>query len=385
MLGRYSICLDKCSYFYIISVPMNENTIRKITLICAIIASLFLNIDFRLFFLFRMDDVGKILQERSWKQDLEFLKNNQDFSYKVNYELPAIIIFHNLHITTPQSTIWIDLKASEELRDLSDDGYKLILKEVDGIGFYRYYLGISGLIEGENSMELQFEDKYGYICTKSIKIDYNSAQILGVSSDRDEIVIPDGDSFDTLVDEKYGLSYDYIPSDLVPLSGYDISSLNGDQQLRQEAAQHLEDLMKDALHEGVYLYILSAYRSYNHQLDLYNFKYRRDGAEYVKKSAALPGHSEHQLGTAVDFTSDEIINGRIKDFSYTSASRWLALHAYKYGFVLSFPADYSETTGIMYEPWHYRYVGVKTAKEIRKSDKIPIEYLRDIQNEKDSN
>ncbi len=366
-------------------MPMKGNAVQKITLICAIIASLFLNIDFRLFFLFRMDEVERILQERIWKQDLEFLKNNEDFSYKINYDLPAIIILHSQETTIPQSTVWVDLEASEELKDLSDDSYELILKEVNSISLYRYYLGIHGLTEGENDVELQFEDKYGYICTKSIKIDYNSAQILGVSSDRDEIVIPDGDRLDTLIDDRYGLSYDYIPSDLVPLSDYTISFLNGDQQLRQEAAEHLEDLMKDALSEGIYLYVLSAYRSFDHQLDLYNFKYRRDGEEYAKKSAAIPGHSEHQLGTAVDFTSSEIINGKCRDFSYTSASRWLALNAYKYGFVLSFPADYSETTGIMYEPWHYRYFGVETAKEIRKSGKIPIEYLREIQNEENSN
>jgi len=364
---------------------MNDLLVQKIVLICAIIASLFVNIDFRLFFLFRMDEAVQIVREQSWKQDLEFLKNNGNVSYEIHYDLPVIVIFHNLHITTPQSTIWVDLEASGELKDLPDDSYELILKEVNGIGLYRYHLGIYNLTDGENSTKLQFEDKYGYICTKDIKIDYDSASILGVSSSRDEVIIQDGDSLDILIDEKYGLPYNYIPTDLVSLSEYDISLLNGDQQLRQEAARHLENLMEDALEEGIYLYVLSAYRSFDHQLDLYNFKYRRDGEEYVKKSAALPGHSEHQLGTPIDFTSSEMINGIVSDFSRTSASRWLALHAYEYGFVLSFPADYLETTGIMYEPWHYRYVGVETAKEMRKSGKIPCEYLREIQNEKNSN
>jgi zinc D-Ala-D-Ala carboxypeptidase len=91
------------------------------------------------------------------------------------------------------------------------------------------------------------------------------------------------------------------------------------------------------------------------------------GADADGMSAA-PGHSQHQLGTAVDFTNAAAGYQIWMPFAQTSAYRWLEHHAWEYGFVLAYPRGKEEQTGYQWEPWHYRYVGVEDAKRLEKSD-----------------
>lgn len=94
------------------------------------------------------------------------------------------------------------------------------------------------------------------------------------------------------------------------------------------------------------------------------------------KVSARAGHSQHQLGTAVDFSSSEIADGLGGTFSSTKASKWLANNAWKYGFAISYPQGYESTTGYSYESWHYRYIGKTYAQEMVNSGMILEVYLR---------
>ena len=167
------------------------------------------------------------------------------------------------------------------------------------------------------------------------------------------------------------LSKNYVPP-LGQINGY---------YLRTGAIKPARELMNAAKRDGVNLYIVSGYRSYQLQTQLFNNrvkKYQNQGMSYknaYKKASminAVPGTSEHQLGLAIDFNSLD------QSFGETKEGKWLYKNAWKYGFVFRYPKESVGVTGIMYEPWHYRYVGVNNAKFMHDNNmtlEAYIEYL----------
>lgn len=169
-----------------------------------------------------------------------------------------------------------------------------------------------------------------------------------------------------LVDREHGLPADYAPDDLVSLRALGVPILGGDALLRREAAGHLESLVASAAAVGEELTVTSAYRSYEDQ----RASYARLVSIYGRgadKTSAPPGHSQHQLGTAVDFTNAAVGYEVRRNFGRTTASRWLQDHAHEHGFVLAYPPRRNTQTGYHWEPWHYRYVGAENARRVRES------------------
>ena len=109
---------------------------------------------------------------------------------------------------------------------------------------------------------------------------------------------------------------------------------------------------------GLSIRVVSGFRSYNTQNNLYNNYVNRDGRAAADTYSARPGHSEHQTGLAAD------INLVDDSFEYTSEGQWLNNNAYKYGFILRYPKGKTSETGYIYESWHYRYVGVDLATKL---------------------
>ncbi len=179
-----------------------------------------------------------------------------------------------------------------------------------------------------------------------------------------------------LVDRSHSLPPDYVPEDLVPLRDYGIPTL-GSEVLRREAAEHLGRLVEGAAADGEKLVVASAYRSYEEQRHSHERLMGVFGAGAAKLSAT-PGHSQHQLGSAVDFTNAAAGYKLSENFARTSAYRWLEHHAWEYGFVLAYPRGEQERTGYRWEPWHYRYVGVRDAKRIEDSGQSLQEFLEHV-------
>jgi D-alanyl-D-alanine carboxypeptidase len=150
---------------------------------------------------------------------------------------------------------------------------------------------------------------------------------------------------------------DYEPGDLVVPSV--IANPQG-RQLRAEAAAQVDVLAADASAAGIYLTVLSGYRSYATQELTYNNFVARDGEERANQYSAKPGHSEHQTGFAIDF-DDGAGCALYTCFADTAAGQWLAANAWQYGFILRYPLGSEGITGYEFEPWHYRYVGVEVA------------------------
>ena len=183
------------------------------------------------------------------------------------------------------------------------------------------------------------------------------------------------DDMRALVDRSHSLPSEYVPEDLVPLHDYGVPTLGGDvPRLRREAAEHLGRLVESAAADREKLVVASAFRSYEEQQRSHQRLIGILGADAGRLSAT-PGHSQHQLGTAVDFTNAAAGYKLGMPFAKTSAYWWLEHHAWEYGFVLAYPRGEKEQTGYRWEPWHYRYVGVRDAKRIEDSGQSLQEFL----------
>lgn len=171
-----------------------------------------------------------------------------------------------------------------------------------------------------------------------------------------------------VVDHDNELPPEYEPEDLAFLHPLDIPTLGGgSMKLREQAAEASSRLIEDARKDGIELLVSSAYRSYDAQV----VSYGRLNAIYGEKAkhfSAPPGHSEHQLGTAMDVSNSATDYRLIQRFGQTKAFEWLDRNAASYGFVLSYPREAEEHTGYSWEPWHYRYIGERNAVRYKQSD-----------------
>lgn len=164
--------------------------------------------------------------------------------------------------------------------------------------------------------------------------------------------------------------------------------LNDRQSIDQRAYQALQEMLDNAKKEGMNIIVCSSYRTYDKQKQLFVNKV----SEYLKKGysyneaqdaasmwVAKPNTSEHQLGLAVDLVSRD--NQRLdKSQEKTEEQRWLMENCQRYGFILRYPSDKSNLTGVNYEPWHYRYVGKEHAKKITRQGICLEEYLDNLKN-----
>jgi zinc D-Ala-D-Ala carboxypeptidase len=179
-------------------------------------------------------------------------------------------------------------------------------------------------------------------------------------------VLAEPSEYIVLVDKNHPLAADYAPPDLVPLDRYGISVSRNDLEMRRAIMPDVQDMVSAARADNVTLLFSSAYRSYDYQRYVYNREIKLYGQKVADSESAIPGNSQHQLGTAADF-------GSITDaFADTEASKWLIANAWKYGFSLSYPKGYEDLTGYRFEPWHYRYIGKPAARMAR-------DYFDDIQ------
>ena len=157
--------------------------------------------------------------------------------------------------------------------------------------------------------------------------------------------------------------------------------------LQTVACDAFLEMQKAAAADGVTVWMQSGYRSVKYQTSLYERKTKYyldkgyDNATAKEKAAAVvnpPGYSEHNCGLAADLNSPEH-TGLDEGFEKTAAFRWLCEHAGDYGFILRYPKDAEDKTEIIYEPWHWRYVGVENAAKINASGLCFEDYIETLQ------
>jgi D-alanyl-D-alanine carboxypeptidase len=167
------------------------------------------------------------------------------------------------------------------------------------------------------------------------------------------LVVQDPTNYLMVVNKKHPLPSTFIPSDLVDVTVPHIEQA----QLRREPATALVQLFKAAEASGVHLTVVSGYRSYVYQKQLYDDYVANKGAAVAADLSALPGYSEHQSGLAADIDP-------LAPTSVAEAQGWLAKNAWQYGFIIRYLSGKSAITGYQYEPWHIRYVGIPMAKTL---------------------
>lgn len=162
-----------------------------------------------------------------------------------------------------------------------------------------------------------------------------------------------------------------------------LSEIENNYYFDARAVSYLQKMLADGRKEGLDFWVCSAYRTIEKQTELYEDKVRRLEMEGMSHAAALskaetevarPGTSEHSLGLAVDIVARDYQMLDEKQ-EQTKEQQWLMKNCWKYGFILRYPPDKTKETGIIYEPWHYRYVGEKAAKEITEQGICLEEYL----------
>ncbi len=179
-----------------------------------------------------------------------------------------------------------------------------------------------------------------------------------------------------LINEEFPLTDGYTP---------ELAHVQGVYMMDERCAEYAKTMLEAASADGVDLCVVSAYRSIEKQqenLESYTQRLINEGhaPEEAEKLALMeiaePGKSEHNAGLALDIltydwweTHDDVT----ADFENTEEFRWLQENAHKYGFIMRYPKEWENTTGYTYEPWHYRFVGLYYAKEIRNSG-LPFEY-----------
>lgn len=169
-----------------------------------------------------------------------------------------------------------------------------------------------------------------------------------------------------LVDPEHTLPEGYTPDALVRLADYPLSLNRNNLTLHEACMPDLLAMNEAAGSDGVQLLLSSTYRSYEYQRGLYENYVKEHGKEEADRFSARPGTSQHQLGTAIDFGS---ITEKI---AKTPQGKWLAEHAWEYGFSLSYPKGGEVFTGYKWEPWHFRYIS-------RTGTRLQREFFDDTQ------
>jgi zinc D-Ala-D-Ala carboxypeptidase len=178
----------------------------------------------------------------------------------------------------------------------------------------------------------------------------------------------------TLLDTNLKVGRRYAPRDLVPVGR---AGIRGTGVVRKIMIRDLSRLARAAQEAGAPIAVQSAYRSYATQEAVFASWVRQVGYERALQVSARPGHSEHQLGTALDLRSASSARApwEYQDWGRTAAGRWMKRNAWRYGFILSYPAGRTAVSCYDYEPWHWRYVGPALAARIRESGDVPRRYL----------
>lgn len=167
---------------------------------------------------------------------------------------------------------------------------------------------------------------------------------------------------------------------------FTLGTIKGSMRCDERIIDPLTQMFAAAKEDGVNLGVCSPYRDMERQEYLFDRKvksYQQSGMSYIDAykqacfTVTVPGASEHQVGLAVDIISDTYTSLDI-GFADTDAGKWLKEHSWEYGFILRYPEGKEEITGIQYEPWHFRYVGVDAARVITSQNITLEEFVENL-------
>lgn len=259
-----------------------------------------------------------------------------------------------------------------------ENNKKIIIGILSSIGFLIVSLIVMINFGGDKAM-VNDKDNSANILEHEVESNLNE-EVVDVFS----IVKNNHNDLAILCNKDIMLGENYIPTDLViPKVPLTHKKTAEQSQLRKPAAEALERMLNDAKKvvglESMYL--VSGYRSYEYQYNIFHDSMKNRGKEHTEKYMAKPGHSEHQTGLTADISTKAMGFDLVESFEKTKEGQWLANNAHRYGYILRYPKDRVETTGYAYEPWHFRYVGVEVSTYMFEN-KLVLEDVYDSLNSK---
>lgn len=312
-------------------------------------------------------------------------KSSSEFSIYLDQTSPQITIDPSLPSTTKESHISISANVTEDFQLTKVTFGDEEITEFENKTNYTFARDIE-LKPGSNEFSFKAVDAAGNEANEIITISRESGTIYAATQPStlpatgntwwtypNEILpaIKNGDDLLVLVNKKYQLPSSYTPSGLVNASTSGIRIVSS-SLIRSILISDLTELGNAAKTSGIDLAIISGYRSYATQAATYQNWVNSYGgdANAADQISARAGHSQHQLGTTIDFTTNECGDKIGSVFHNTKASKWLAENAWKYGFVIAYPSGAETITGYSYESWHYRYIGKSNASSWHTSAQV---------------
>jgi D-alanyl-D-alanine carboxypeptidase len=196
-------------------------------------------------------------------------------------------------------------------------------------------------------------------------------------ADRIALGDPDRDWATMVLDTIYALPAEFAPRRLVSTAR---AGLQRGYEIIPAVVDDLRAMHQASIEADAEIAIRWAYRSYGEQVAAHDLWVSQVGEEQARKVSARPGHSEHGLGTAIDFRSADSLRPpwEYDDWGKTRPGAWMMDNAWRFGFVLSYPRGKQAETCYDYEPWHYRYVGRELARQIHDSGMTPRRFMWEL-------
>lgn len=246
---------------------------------------------------------------------------------------------------TPNQTMKYKTTANLNLRSGAGTKYKVITVIPKG-------KQVAILSKHGGWYRVSYSGKKGYVSSRYLLLLTSDNPVLTV---KNGIVYVDGV---IVVNKRYALPSTYNPGE------------------SKEARIAINRMAADAKKKKASIQVISGYRTYDYQERLYNRYVKQYGEREASRFSARPGHSEHQTGLSFDFGGPNRSYWLKESFDRTAEGKYLAANAHRFGFILRYPKGKESVTGYMYEPWHFRYVGVERATKIFKSGKTMEEHYR---------
>ncbi len=277
----------------------------------------------------------------------------KDYLYKQTYEYKLL----EINYTLDESKTLIKFLNSQELDNI-------LTKEKDN--------NIVKLVSEKYFIYKNIERYLNYIEKNDLKNISNAIVMVNVNRDRDYYEEPVKANLEDkelmLVNKYHYLEENYEPDNIIKISpsyAYEGNSIN------EDVINAFKELAAEAKNAGYTIVINSSYRDYNSQKEVWESRKSLYGTRKADAYAARAGYSEHQTGYAIDVADFYDENDK---FGETESFTWMKENCYNFGFILRYPDDKEDVTGYSYEPWHYRYVGRKTASKIKNENITFDEY-----------
>ncbi len=316
----------------------------------------------------KQDDVSKLVLDLGYSKSLEVAILDEKFN-KENVE-----IYFNLDYVK-------DVNFIEYTNQLISIGYNanqvnnifkyLNISKVKKIMKHSYVPDITSYISFEY-FDINLIDNYINYKTENITYE-DCITYVNIGLDNKFYtnikVIENPDDLFTIVNKYNKLPTGFVPKNLTKIS---VDCATGEKFLVKDAAEAFEKMCAEIATTGLTIKANSAYRSEAVQIKLYNDYVQNDSLANADTYSARPGHSEHQLGLAVDIGAG--LTG-YNSFEFTDAFKWVKDNAHRFGYIMRYHKETEHITGYMYEPWHYRYLGIELATKIYQKNITYDEYL----------